>query len=61
MRIIALLSSQGTACSETALYGSDNTPEQRRRIEAAIDPHAIDPPVRGTWTDCSDNEALQPY
>lgn len=56
--IMALLSSQGTACSETALYGADDTPEARARIEAAIVSSQDDAPIPGTWTDCSENEAL---
>jgi hypothetical protein len=57
-RIYALLSSQGTACAETALFASELTAENRARIEATIDPRAPDAAVPGTWTDCSGNEAL---
>lgn len=59
MNIVALLDSQGTACSETALFGDEDTPAARRLIEAAVVPWKPDAPIPGTWTDCSDNEYLQ--
>jgi hypothetical protein len=58
LKIMALLSAQGSACVETALYGNEDTPGARACIEAAIG--GCDPPVAGPWTDCSDNEALWP-
>jgi hypothetical protein len=58
--VVALLSQQGTACLETALYGEDDTPANRLRIEADICPRDPDPPVPGTWTDVSDNDAFWP-
>ena len=57
-RIVALVSAQGTACAETALYGSEDTPEQRASIERQYCNSGPDDPVPGTWTDVSDNEAL---
>lgn len=58
--IVALLSPQGTACAETALIGADDTPANRSDIERALCTGGPDSPVAGTWTDCSDNEALWP-
>jgi hypothetical protein len=58
-KIFALLSKQGTACSETVLFAHEYTAEGRARIEAAIDGSDPDGPVPGTWTDCTDNDALQ--
>lgn len=59
-KIVALLSKQGTACYETTLYNDEDTPENRTKVEREYC-HAdhIDPPIAGTWTDVSDNEALQ--
>lgn len=59
IRIFAMLSNQGTACFETALCGADDTPAARALVEAQI-MQGPDSPVLGTWTDCSDNEALWP-
>jgi hypothetical protein len=53
-KIVALRSDQGTACLETALYGDDDTPEARARIEADAGPDV----VRGSWADVSDNAAF---
>lgn len=58
-KIFALLSSQGTACSETVLFAHEYTAENRARIEADIDPSNHDAPIPGTWVDCTDNDALQ--
>jgi hypothetical protein len=61
-KIVALVSAQGTACLETGLYGADDTPENRAKIEATYcRPGAWgdgDLPVPGTWIDVSDNEAF---
>lgn len=62
LRIVALLSAQGTACLETALCGDEDTPENRAAVEtvarcAAAD--RCDPAIPGTWTDVSDNEAFR--
>lgn len=58
-KIFALLSKQGTACSETVLFAYEYTAEARARIEADIDASSPDAPVAGTWTDCTGNDALQ--
>lgn len=58
-RLYALLSTQGTACHETVLLAHEYTAEARARIEADIDPSNPDAPVPGTWTDCTENDALQ--
>ena len=56
----ALASKQGTACDETALCAECYAfLEHKMAIEEDAS-HSIykDPPVLGTWTDCTDNEAL---
>lgn len=58
MHVVALLSAQGTACLETALYGEEDTPEKRAKVEVTIDHTLPDPPIPGTWADVSDNEAF---
>lgn len=60
--VYALLNSQGTACAETALFAfmGEYTAANRARVESEIDPRSPDAPVPGTWTDCSENEALEP-
>ncbi|MGK2884347.1 MAG: hypothetical protein ACSLE8_06160 [Rhodococcus sp. (in: high G+C Gram-positive bacteria)] len=59
MKIVALVSKQGTACAETALYGADDTPENRASVELdAVLDLSPDAPVPGSWTDVSDNDAL---
>lgn len=56
----ALLSPQGTACAETVLDGHDYlNPAKRAEIERAAAADKLpDSPVLGTWTDCTDNDAL---
>lgn len=59
MKIYALLSSQGTACLETALYGDDYTKENKKKVEAmALLDKMPDKPIAGTWTDVTDNDAF---
>lgn len=56
---VALVTSQGTACSETVLYADEDTPEMRASIERQFCSRAgYDQPLPGTWTDVSDNDAL---
>jgi hypothetical protein len=60
MHVVALLTQDGTACSETALFDADDTPENRRAMEDRVsrDNHDPDRPVPGTWADVSDNDAI---
>lgn len=60
IRIFAMLTACGTACAETALYGEEDTPEKRAEVEARCCGVGLDPPIAGTWTDVSENDALQP-
>ena len=57
-RKFAMLSEQGTACSETVLKDNEFTAENRYKIEAECCRGRHDDPIRGTWTDVSDNDAL---
>ena len=62
MRYYALLTTCGTACAETALTESEyNDPALRaaveRQIGSSIGPDA---PIPGTWTDVTDNDAINP-
>lgn len=57
-RKFALLSDQGTACSETVLHESEFTTENRLKIETECCRGRNDDPVRGTWTDVTDNDAI---
>lgn len=58
--MFALVSSQGTACSETALCGDHYTLAHRKEVEEAVgkDKSAADAPLLGSWRDCSGNEVL---
>jgi len=53
----ALLSAQGTACTETTLEAKDYSPDSKRRVEQQFCDGGHDSPVPGTWTDIADNEA----
>lgn len=63
LRIFALLSEKGTACAETALVSDEDTPKNRAAIDAMAqreqDAGVPDPPVPGTWTDVTDNDAIR--
>ena len=56
-KLIALVSSQGTACSETVLTEAEDTPTNRARVEAMFCNGQPDDPQPGTWVDVTDNEA----
>lgn len=54
MSVMALLSDQGTACHETALYENEFTLEARAKIEERFCTGRPDAPLAGTWTDCTE-------
>lgn len=54
MKILAMVSDQGTACHETAMYEREDTPEMRARIERQFCTGKPDAPVAGTWRDCTE-------
>lgn len=59
-RIYALLTSQGTACTETALFESEYTVANRSKVEImAANDSRPDKPIPGTWTDVTDNGAFR--
>ncbi|MCI0421494.1 MAG: hypothetical protein L0312_20095 [Acidobacteria bacterium] len=58
MRLFALVSPQGTACSETVLC-EDHYAMAEARVQTqlkAIGDLSLDPPVPNSWTDVSDND-----
>lgn len=60
VRKFALLSMQGTACSETVLTAREFTDKNKRRVEEEARHStytALDRPVPNTWTDVTDNDA----
>jgi hypothetical protein len=59
-KIYALLSAQGTACTETALFEDEYTAENRAIVESRFCSLRVhhDPPIAGTWIDVSENEAF---
>ena len=60
-RVFALLSQQGTACAETALYEHEyNEPSIREAVEHDFCHGGQDDPIKGSWTDVTDNEACNP-
>lgn len=60
MKLYAMLSSQGTACAETVLTAKEYKQVHiRERVEKYCCTGAPDAPVKGSWTDVSDNEACQ--
>ena len=61
MRYFALLSKQGTACSETVLSEREYAdPVNRLQTEKSYCKGGYDDPVPGTWTDVTDNGACNP-
>ena len=56
----AMLSPQGTACLETVLTETENTPEWRAAVEETYCRGGPDDPVVGTWTDVTENEICNP-
>ena len=56
-RKIALVTKQGTACSETVLTAGEDTPAMRARIERQYCDGRNDSPIAGSWTDVTNNEA----
>ena len=56
-KLYALLSSQGTACSETVLTEAEYNFAWRDIIEAQYCHGGPDDPVKGSWTDVTENEA----
>ena len=59
VQLFALVSSQGTACSETCLCARCDSPRARAVIDAAAarDP-SPDAPISGSWRDVSENDHL---
>jgi hypothetical protein len=58
-KLIALLSRQGTACSESVLCNVCDTPGNRRLLDAALPDHKDpDSPIPGWWRVCSENDAI---
>jgi hypothetical protein len=56
----ALVSAQGTACSETVLTATEYAdPRNRAQVEKQFCTGKPNDPLPGTWTDVSDNEACQ--
>jgi hypothetical protein len=58
-KMYAMVSSQGTACYETAICGNCNTAQNRARIEAQAKEHEPESDRPIAWADCSGNDALQ--
>lgn len=62
MKLYALLSEQGTACHETVLCEKDYLDLTiRQGVEKTIHSNTFDPPIPGTWTDVSDNDACREH
>lgn len=57
-RKYALVTKEGTACSETVLTECEYTQEKRTMIEAQFCGEGDDDPQRDTWTEVSENDAL---
>lgn len=61
MKYFALLSNQGTACSETTLREDEFTPDRVNIVESQARANSSpDAPILGTWTEVSQNEAIVP-
>lgn len=60
MKLIAMVTASGTACTETVLVNGDDTPDARRLLERQFCRGGSDDPVAGSWTDVSDNDACHP-
>ena len=52
----ALVSDQGTSCSETCLCSEHYTEQNRNLIESST-ATGHDQPILGTWTDVTENDA----
>ncbi len=60
VRIVALVTIKGTACAETALYGPQDTAENRACIDRlALNDPGPDAPLPGQWVDVTDNEYIR--
>jgi hypothetical protein len=59
MKLYALVSPQGTACSETVLTEQEYTPGNRADIERQFCDGRPDAPVPGTWQDVSENDYIR--
>ena len=62
-KLYAMVSGQGTACYEACLCSECDNPQNRAAIEAYTTVSSnhmseIDRPMPGSWTDCTDNDAL---
>lgn len=57
-RMVALVSPQGTACTETGLSVREDTPERRARVEAQFCRGGKNDPLPGTWADVTENDAF---
>lgn len=58
-RLYALVTKQGTACSETVLTEEEYTEANRASVEYSCCNGGWDDPLPGTWVDVSDNEACR--
>ena len=54
---VAMVTKCGTACPETVLTDSEDTPEMRSAIEMQFCHGGDDAPVAGSWVDVTDNDA----
>ena len=58
-KLYALTTKCGTACSETVLTAEEYaSPQRRAQTEAQFCRDGEDDPVPGSWTDVSDNDAI---
>jgi len=58
-RIVAMVSKQGTACAETALHETEDSPETRAEMERQYCHGNHDDPIKGSWVDVTDNDAIR--
>ena len=60
-KLYSLVSGQGTACEETCLCARHLTEKNKAAVEANASSwgNQIDRAIPGSWTDCSENDALE--
>lgn len=59
LKLVALVSSQGTCCVETILTAKEDTPTMRETVEREFCTGKPDAPIAGNWVDVSENDEAQ--
>lgn len=58
VKMLALVTDDGTACAETGVCSDHDTPALRAKIEADADKASVDGAIPGNWVDVTLNDAV---